>query len=127
MTLDQIITLSKAGFTAPQIAALASSETGPVARLPETGSGPVPGPVPTPPNPSPVPNTTSLKSQLQQEVPVQQVIPGVVPAQQTSEDKIADMMQSFMNTLSVKMSEQPPQISTDDVLASIINPPDKEN
>ena len=108
MTFDDIIALAKAGFTADQIARLSAVQN--------TAQPTVPAvpPVQTQPAVPPVP-------------PVQ-TQPAVPPVQApyNSPDYILQAINSVNDTMrqmQINMSNQPKPETTDDIIASIINPP----
>ena len=97
MKQEDIVALAKAGFTRDQIVALAGLQT------------------------APVPQTAPV----QQTVPVQQAAP--VQQTETSGDPALDALLGLredMKKQALLFSSQPPapQETTDDILASIINP-----
>lgn len=101
MNYEDIILLVKAGYTRDQIAAMQT---------------PAPAPVPTP-APTPVPE------------PAPAPTPAPTPAVQGIDDLSKMLATEFakLNDAIVKanlqQAQQPPQESVDDILASIINPP----
>ena len=102
MNVNDILTLAKAGFSAAQITALATAVT----PAPAPAPAPVPAPTPTPtPAPAPAPtvspNNTDLTEVLNQ----------------------LGVMQTAMQSMALNGAQQPKPESTDDILASIINPP----
>ena len=108
MTFDDIMALAKAGFTADQIARLSAvqntAQSTPPA-VPPVQTQPAVPPVPTPPAVPPVP-------------PVQ--------APYNSPDYILQAINSVNDTMrqmQINMSNQPKPETTDDIIASIINPP----
>ena len=110
MTFDDIMALAKAGFTADQIARLSAVQN--------TAQ-------PTPPAVPPV--------QTQPAVPPVQTQPAVPPVQTpyNSPDYILQAINSVNDTMrqmQINMSNQPKTETTDDIIASIINPqmPSKE-
>ena len=99
MTYEDIMALAKAGFTADQIARLSAVQN---------TAQPTP-PVQTPPAVPPV-----------QTPPVQ------TPPVQTpynSPDYILQAINDTMRQMQINMSNQPKPETTDDIIASIINPP----
>ena len=108
---DDILALSKAGFTAQQIAALA-----------QTVQQPAPAPVPQP-APAPVPQLAPA--------PVPQPAPAPVPqpAPAPAKDPILEAIQNLTGIVqngNILQSQQPPKQQTaEDILANIINPPIK--
>ena len=116
MTFDDIMALAKAGFTADQIARLSAVQN---------TAQPTPPAVPpvqtqTPPAVPPV--------QTQPAVPPVQTQPAVPPMQTpyNSPDYILQAINSVNDTMrqmQINMSNQPKPETTDDIIASIINPP----
>lgn len=105
MNYEDIILLVKAGYTRDQIAAM---------QTPAPAPAPEPTPAPTPvPEPAPAPT------------------PAPTPAVQCIDDLSKMLATEFakLNDAIVKanlqQAQQPPQESVDDILASIINPPQK--
>ena len=107
MTFDDIMALAKAGFTADQIARLSAVQN--------TAQ-------PTPP----------VQTQTPPAVPpvqTQPAVPPAVPPVQTpynSPDYILQAINSVNDTMrqmQINMSNQPKPETTDDIIASIINPP----
>ena len=127
MKQEDIVALAKAGFTREQIVALAGLQTAPVQQtvpaqqtVPVQQTAPVQQSIPDQ-QAAPVPQTVPV----QQSVPVQQT----VPAQQTetSGDPVLDALLGLredMKKQALLFSSQPPthQETTNDILASIINP-----
>ena len=109
MTFDDIMALAKAGFTADQIARLSAVQN--------TAQ-------PTPPAVPPVQTQTPPAVP-----PVQTQTPPAVPPVQTpynSPDYILQAINSVNDTMrqmQINMSNQPKPETTDDIIASIINPP----
>lgn len=104
MTLQDIIDLTKAGYTKEDIAKLTQAE----APKPEA-----PKPVSDPPeavqDQKPVPQEDTALSAIQNQI-----------------DALKQMMQ-LNNMLTVNQTEAPKQRTVDDIFAEIINPPVKEN
>ena len=116
---DDILALSKAGFTAQQIAALAQTVQQPApSPAPQPAPASVPQPVPAPvpqPVPAPVPQ------------PAPAPVPQPVPA--PAKDPILEAIQNLTGIVqngNILQSQQPPKQQTaEDILANIINPPIK--
>lgn len=113
MNYEDIVLLVKAGYTRDQIAAMQ-------APAPAPASAPTPAPAPEPtPAPTPVPE------------PAPAPAPAPTPAVQGIDDLSKMLATEFakLNDAIVKanlqQAQQPPQESVDDILASIINPPQK--
>ena len=126
MKQEDIVALAKAGFTRDQIIALAGLQSAPVpvqqtAQVPvqQTAQVPVQQTVPVP-----VQQTAQVPVQQTAPVPVQQT----APAQpETSGDPVLDALLGLredMKKQALLFSSQPTarQETTDDILASIINP-----
>ena len=108
MYVKDIVALAHAGFSAEQIAKLASipapAPTPAPTPDPAPAPAPVPAPVPTPaPAPSPAPDPSTA----------------VV-------NKLDDFMKMIMAT-NIINSQQPKAETADDIIASIINPTKKED
>ena len=114
MKQEDILVLAKAGFTRDQIVALAGLQTAPVQQtVPVQQTAPVQQTVP-----------------VQQTAPVQQTVP--VQQTETSGDPVLDALlglRADMKKQALLFSSQPPvpQETTDDILASIINPKGENN
>ena len=108
---DDILALSKAGFTAQQIAALA-----------QTVQQPAPAPVQQP-TPAPVQQPAPAPA------PVQQPTPAPVQQPAPAKDPILEAIQNLTGIVqngNILQSQQPPKQQTaEDILANIINPPIK--
>lgn len=106
MNVNDILTLAKAGFSAAQITALATAVTPAPAPAPAPAPTPTPTPAPAPApapvtTPTPTPNNADLTEVLNQ----------------------LGVMQTAMQSMALNGAQQPKPESTDDILASIINPP----
>ena len=114
MNYEDIILLVKAGYTRDQIAAMQ-------APAPMPAPAPAPAPAPTP-TPAPAPEPTPAPAE-----------PPAPPKPQGLEDLSQMLAAEFakLNDAIVKanlqQAQQPPQESVDDILASIINPPQKQS
>ena len=128
MTYEDIVALAKAGFTADQIAKLSAVQnttqpTPPVVPPVQTQ------PVQTPPAVPPVQTQPVVPPvQTQPAVPPVQTQPAVPPVQTpyNSPDYILQAINSVNDTMrqmQINMSNQPKPETTDDIIASIINPP----
>ena len=113
MNYEDIILLVKAGYTRDQIAAMQ-------APAPTPAPAPAPAPTPAPAEPAPAPAPTLTPAE-----------PPAPPKSQGIEDLSKMLSAEFakLNDAIVKanlqQAQQPPQESVDDILASIINPPQK--
>ena len=111
MTYEDIVALAKAGFTAEQIGRLSAVQN----TAQPTQTPPAVPPVQTPPAVPPV--------------QTQPAVPPAVPPVQTpynSPDYILQAINSVNDTMrqmQINMSNQPKPETTDDIIASIINPP----
>ena len=110
MTYEDIVTLAKAGFSAEQIARLSAvqntAQPTPPA-VPPVPTPPAVPPVPTPPVPTPP-------------------VPGQNPIPANSPDYILQAINNVNDTMrqmQINMTNQPKVETTDDIIASIINPP----
>lgn len=121
MNVNDILTLAKAGFNAAQITALATAVT------PTPAPAPAPAPV-TAPAPAPVTAPTPAPAPT----PVTMTTPASIPAPTATPNNNADLtevlnqlgvMQTAMQSMALSGAQQPKPESTDDILASIINPP----
>ena len=101
MNYEDIILLVKAGYTRDQIAAM---------------QAPAPAPAPTPaPAPAPAP--------ADPEPPKPQ---GIEDLSQMLASEFAKLNDAIVKA-NLQQAQQPPQESVDDILASIINPPQKQS
>ena len=101
MNYEDIILLVKAGYTRDQIAAM---------------QAPAPAPAPTPaPAPAPAP--------ADPEPPKPQ---GIEDLSQMLAAEFAKLNEAIVKA-NLQQAQQPPQESVDDILASIINPPQKQS
>lgn len=113
MNYEDIILLVKAGYTRDQISAMQ-------APAPTPTPAPAPAPTPAPAEPAPAPAPTLTQAE-----------PPAPPKSQGIEDLSKMLAAEFakLNDAIVKanlqQAQQPPQESVDDILASIINPPQK--
>ena len=141
MTLNDIVALSKAGFTAEQITKLSAAEVQTPVQTPvqqpfqfqiQPTSTPVQTPVQQPVQqpfqfqiqPTPTPVQAPVMSTQQAQTPVQ-------PAQQETEfDQIMRSLgllnQSIQSNNILNANQQQPE-TVDDIIASIINPPEPDN
>ena len=105
MNYEDIILLVKAGYTRDQIAAMQAPAPAPAsAPTPE----PAPAPEPTPAEPEP---------------PKPQ---GIEDLSQMLAAEFAKLNDAIVKA-NLQQAQQPPQESVDDILASIINPPQKQS
>ena len=111
MTYEDIVTLAKAGFTADQIARLSAVQN---TTQPTVPTAPVAQPtVPTAPVAQPT-------------VPTAPVAQPTVPVPANSPDYILQAINNVNDTMrqmQINMTNQPKVETTDDIIASIINPP----
>lgn len=111
MNYEDIILLVKAGYTRDQIAAMQAP-----APTPAPAPAPTPSPAPAPaPEPAPAPAET--------EPPKPQGIEGLSQMLAAEFAKLNDAIVKA----NLQQAQQPPQESVDDILASIINPPQKQS
>ena len=105
MNYEDIILLVKAGYTRDQIAAMQAP-----APTPEPAPTPTPAPTPAPaPAPAPTPAVQGIED-----------LSKMLAAEFT---KLNDAIVKA----NLQQAQQPPQESVDDILASIINPPQKSS
>lgn len=105
MNYEDIILLVKAGYTRDQIAAMQ-------APAPTPAPEPVPEPTPAPaPEPTPAPAPTPA-------------VQGINDLSQMLSAEFAKLNDAIVKA-NLQQAQQPPQESVDDILASIINPPQK--
>lgn len=106
MNYEDIILLVKAGYTRDQIAAM---------QAPAPTPAPAPAPEPTPaPAPEPTPAPAPPKPQ------------GIEDLSQMLAAEFAKLNDAIVKA-NLQQAQQPPQESVDDILASIINPPQKQS
>lgn len=105
MNYEDIILLVKAGYTRDQIAAMQ-------APAPTTAPAPTPAPAP---EPTPAP--------AEPEQPKPQ---GIEDLSQMLAAEFAKLNDAIVKA-NLQQAQQPPQESVDDILASIINPPQKQS
>lgn len=103
MEMNDILTLARAGFTAQQIGALSA-----IGKEKEAPA-----------------QTASTQSFLNNNTS-NPVSPGAVPGVQASAAPSMQDLMSVMQNMNIMMSNQPQTDSVDDILASIINPPDSQ-
>lgn len=105
MNYEDIILLVKAGYTRDQIAAM---------------QAPAPAPEPTP---APAPEPTPAPAQAEPAPPKPQ---GIEDLSQMLASEFAKLNDAIVKA-NLQQAQQPPQESVDDILASIINPPQKQS
>ena len=105
MNYEDIILLVKAGYTRDQIAAMQAPAPAPA---PEPTPEPAPAPAPTPAEPEP---------------PKPQ---GIGDLSQMLAAEFAKLNDAIVKA-NLQQAQQPPRESVDDILASIINPPQKQS
>lgn len=109
MNYEDIILLVKAGYTRDQIAAMQAP-------------APTPAPVPTPaPAPAPAPEPTPAPAEPEPTKPQ-----GIEDLSQMLAAEFAKLNDAIVKA-NLQQAQQPPQESVDDILASIINPPQKQS
>lgn len=110
MNYEDIILLVKAGYTRDQIAAMQAPAPTPA---PEPTPAPTPAPAPAPaPEPEPAPAPTKPQ--------------GIEDLSQMLAAEFAKLNDAIVKA-NLQQAQQPPQESVDDILASIINPPQKQS
>lgn len=109
MNYEDIILLVKAGYTRDQIAAMQAP-----APAPASAPTPAPAPEPTPaPEPAPAPAPASTPA-----------VQGIDDLSKMLATEFAKLNDAIVKA-NLQQAQQPPQESVDDILASIINPPQK--
>ena len=111
MNYEDIILLVKAGYTRDQIAAMQAPAPTPT---PAPAQAPTPAPAPAP-EPTPAP--------AEPEPPKPQ---GIEDLSQMLAAEFAKLNDAIVKA-NLQQAQQPPQESVDDILASIINPPQKQS
>ena len=112
MNYEDIILLVKAGYTRDQIAAMKAP-----APAPTPAPAPAPAPAPTPaPAPAPEPEPAPAPTKPQ----------GIEDLSQMLAAEFAKLNDAIVKA-NLQQAQQPPQESVDDILASIINPPQKQS
>lgn len=107
LSIEDIVALSKAGFTASQIAELNAAPAPAPAPAPEPAPAPAPAPAPEP-APAPAPQTAAPHS-----------VDDVLAA-------ISGLSASIQNANLLQAQMPTEQKTAETILASIINPPKKE-
>ena len=108
MNYEDIILLVKAGYTRDQIAAM---------QAPAPAPAPMPAPAPaSTPAPEPAPEPTPAPTKPQ----------GIEDLSQMLATEFAKLNDAIVKA-NLQQAQQPPQESVDDILASIINPPQKQS
>ena len=107
MNYEDIILLVKAGYTRDQIAAM-QAQAEPPAPTPAPAPAPAPEPTPAPAEPEP---------------PKPQ---GIEDLSQMLAAEFAKLNDAIVKA-NLQQAQQPPRESVDDILASIINPPQKQS
>ena len=116
MNYEDIILLVKAGYTRDQIAAMQAPAEPPAPPAPAPAPAPTPAPAPAPaPAPTPAP--------ADPEPPKPQ---GIEDLSQMLAAEFAKLNDAIVKA-NLQQAQQPPQESVDDILASIINPPQKQS
>lgn len=112
-TINDVLTLARAGFTAAQIAAMTAAPAAPTVPAPAPAAAPaVPAPAPAVPAPAP-----AAAPAVPAPAPAAPAVPAPAPA-----DPLEQILtQLRINALNA--AQQPPTQSVDDILAEIINPP----
>lgn len=116
MTYEDIVTLAKAGFTAEQIARLSAVQNTAQPTQPAAPTVQTQPAVPTVPT-APVAQPT---------VPTAPIAQPTVPVPANSPDYILQAINNVNDTMrqmQINMTAQPKVETTDDIIASIINPP----
>ena len=118
MNYEDIILLVKAGYTRDQIAAMQAP-----------APTPTPAPAPAPPKPADPP-----APKLEEPAPAPAPAEPPAPANPQGIEDLSKMLAAEFAKLNdaivkanLQQAQQPPQESVDDILASIINPPQKQS
>ena len=111
MNYEDIILLVKAGYTRDQIAAMQAPAPTPAPAL-------APAPTPTP-DPAPAPGPSPAPAE-----PAPSKPQGIEDLSQMLAAEFAKLNDAIVKA-NLQQAQQPPQESVDDILASIINPPQK--
>ena len=117
MNYEDILLPVKAGYTRDQLAAM---------QAPAPTPAPAPAPVPTPapaPEPTPAPAPEPTPALAEPEPPKPQ---GIEDLSQMLAAEFAKLNDAIVKA-NLQQAQQPPQESVDDILASIINPPQKQS
>ena len=115
MNYEDIILLVKAGYTRDQIAAMQ-------APAPTPAQTPTPAPAPAPASaPEPAPEPTPAPAEPEPPKPQ-----GIEDLSQMLAAEFAKLNDAIVKA-NLQQAQQPPQESVDDILASIINPPQKQS
>ena len=109
MNYEDIILLVKAGYTRDQIAAMQAPTPTP-APIPAPAPAPAPASEPTPAPAEPEPHTPQ----------------GLEDLSKMLASEFAKLNDAIVKA-NLQQAQQPPQESVDDILASIINPPQKQS
>ena len=118
MTYEDIVTLAKAGFTAEQIARLSAVQNTTQPTVPAA-------PVAQPTQPA-VPTVPTAQPTVPTALIAQPTVPGQNPIPANSPDYILQAINNVNDTMrqmQINMTNQPKPETTDDIIASIINPP----
>ena len=124
MNYEDIILLVKAGYTRDQIAAM---------QAPAPTPAPAPAPAPAP-SPDPAPAPTPAPAPAPAPAPTPDPAPAPEPPKPQGLEDLSQMLSAEFAKLNdaivkanLQQAQQPPQESVDDILASIINPPQKQS
>lgn len=118
MNYEDIILLVKAGYTRDQIAAMQAPAGTPT---PAPAPAPAPAPTPAPAEPAPAPAPTPTLAE-----PAPPKPQGLEDLSQMLAAEFAKLNDAIVKA-NLQQAQQPPQESVDDILASIINPPQKQS
>ena len=117
MNYEDIILLVKAGYTRDQIAAMQAPTP-----TPAPAPAPKPAPAPAPkPAPAPAPEPTPAPAE-----PAPPKPHGIEDLSQMLAAEFAKLNEAIVKA-NLQQAQQPPQESVDEILASIINPPQKQS
>ena len=126
MNYEDIILLVKAGYTRDQIVAM---------QAPVPTPAPAPAPAPAPESaPEPTPAPAEPAQAAPAEPPAQPTPAEPAPPKPQGIEDLSQMLAAEFAKLNdaivkanLQQAQQPPQESVDDILASIINPPQKQS
>ena len=124
MNYEDIILLVKAGYTRDQIAAMQAPAPAP-APAPTPAPAPEPAPAPTP-APAPAPTPAPAPAPEPEPAPAPTKPQGIEDLSQMLAAEFAKLNDAIVKA-NLQQAQQPPQESVDDILASIINPPQKQS
>ena len=123
---EDILTLSKAGFTAQQIAGLSMIANQPATPVPAPATPVVSAPAPAPAVPAPAPSVPAPAPAVPAPAPA---FPAPAPAKNNISDSIIAELQKLTGLVqsnNIAGSNMPTPQTPEEILAEIINPPIKK-